>query len=181
MKKRISKKAKEVLLLLIKSGELWFRKTPAGYFRVVAEDKTPWLSFHRKTLLYAIHSLYRAGLANIEEVQDGFTRVTVTDEGRVVSKEKELGGLQPKEWDKKWRLVFFDIPEEKKKQRDAFRYQLQKAGFMEFQRSAFIYPHSCFREIERIAGELNLDEHIVMVTAETLSNEFKFKKHFGLV
>ncbi|MEK7162448.1 MAG: hypothetical protein AAB730_01145 [Patescibacteria group bacterium] len=181
MEIRLPKKAKEVLVLLADAGVLEFRRTPAGYFRLLSENKSAWKRFQRKTLLYAIRALYRDGLITIEETPEGITTVGVTEAGKKAAKEKTFLSERPKEWDKKWRLIFFDIPEEKKKFRDAFRYHLQKMGATEFQRSAFIFPYPCSREVGALAEKLSLREHIVLVTAETLSNEFKFKEHFGLV
>lgn len=184
MEKRISKKAWEVLTLLKKgsgSGVLEFRRTPKGYFRIVSKNKNPWLRFHRKTLFYAIHTLFRKGLVGVDEAPDGTTKVAITEEGKRLAQEEGMRLNRPQEWDKKWRLVFFDVPEEKKKLRDAFRYHLQKMGMAEFQRSAFVFPYPCFREVNKLAEKLNLQQHIVLATAETLSNEFKFKERFGLV
>lgn len=184
MERHIPKKAGEILTLLAggnDAGILEFRQTPKGYSRIVSKNKNLWLRFHRKTLFYAIHALVRSGFVAIEETPGGTTKVAITEEGKRLAKEERLGLNHPREWDKKWRLVFFDIPEEKKKLRDAFRYHLQKTGMAEFQRSAFVFPYPCFREVNVLAEKLNLKEHIVLVTAETLSNEFKFKEHFGLV
>lgn len=181
MEIRLSRKGKEVLVLLAEAGTLEFRRTPAGYFRVVSENKSAWVRFHRKTLLYAIRALYRDGLITIAETPEGITQVAATEAGKKEAKAKTFLGEKPKEWDKKWRLIFFEIPEEKKKLRDVFRYRLQKMGATEFQRSAFIFPYPCSREVAALAEKLSLKEHIVLVTAETLSNEFKFKEHFGLV
>ena len=183
MERRLSKKGKEVLAILAGGADLEFRRSPQGYFCAAGKDRALWTKYHRKTLLYAIHAFHKHGFAEIHESEEGLTKVKLTDAGKSFARKQQsvLGGKKPNEWDKKWRLVFFDVPEEKKKERDAFRYQLRKAGLMEFQRSAFVYPYPCFREVGTLADELGVKEHIVLVTAETLSNEFKFKEHFGLV
>ncbi len=131
-----------------------------------------------------INALHKNNFVEIEEDSEGNTKIILTKSGKEFAQKQQSvlrGSDAPKEWDKKWRLIFFDIPEEKKKSRDAFRYQLRKAGLKEFQRSALIYPYPCFREVENLAEELAIKEFIVLVTAETLSNEFHFKNHFGLV
>lgn len=184
MKKQISKKGQEILTLLAKGGTLEFRRSPHGYFCVIGKDRALWKRFQRKTLLYAIQALFKKKFVVIDErLEDGHTKISLTEEGKNFSKKLQsvFGAMRDATaWDKKWRLIFFDIPEEKKKMRDAFRYQLQKTGCAEFQRSVFIYPHPCFQEIESLAEELGVKEHIVLVTAETLSNEFRFKNQFGL-
>ena len=178
------KKAIEVLKLLKTGAELGFHRTERDYFRTHGKDRALWTKFERKTLLYAINALHKNNFIEIQEDSAGNTKVIMTQAGKEFAQKQQsiLGKTDsPKEWDKKWRLGFFDVPEEKKKPRDAFRYQLKKAGLQEFQRSAFIYPFPCFKEVEHMAGELNIREHVVLVTAESLSNEFQFKNQFGLV
>lgn len=184
MKRLVSKKGLEVLAALAGGANLEFQPSPKGYFRAIGKDRGRWVKFERKTLLYAIKTLHKNKFVEIIEEKTGSTQIKLTEEGRAFARKQRsfLSGFSsPKEWDKKWRLIFFDVPEEKKKLRDAFRYQLKKAGLKEFQRSAFIFPYSCFREIEGLAEELGIKEHIVLATAETLSNEFHFKNRFGLV
>lgn len=181
MERGVPKKAKEVLTLLSEGAELEFHRSQAGYFRVISKNKAPWLNFHRKALLYAIRLLHQNGMITIEEMAGDITKISLTAAGKnwLESENKKTAPL--KEWDRKWRLIFFDIPEEKKKFRDSFRYHLQKLGLVEFQRSSFISPFPCFREVEKIAEHLQLKDHIVFVTAETLSNEFHFKQRFELI
>ncbi|MFH1956161.1 MAG: hypothetical protein ABIJ28_00730 [Patescibacteria group bacterium] len=60
----------------------------------------------------------------------------------------ELIIQKSKQWDKKWRLVIFDIPEIYRKSRDALRKKLKDLGFYQCQKSAWIYPFDCIDEIE---------------------------------
>lgn len=184
MANRLSKKASEVLGLLRGGAYLEFRRTPHGYFQAVGKDRALWMKYQRKTLLYVINALHKNNFVEIQEDAEGNTKVILTKPGKEFAQKQQsiFGAMRrTEEWDKKWRLVFFDVPEEKKKSRDAFRYQLKKAGLVEFQRSAFIFPWPCFKEVGALAAEVGIKEHVVLVTAETLSNEFYFKEHFGLV
>ena len=59
---------------------------------------------------------------------------------------KERLGIFPnkntsKKWDKKWRLVSFDVYENNRSKRDLFRTNLKKFGFQKFQNSIWIYPY----------------------------------------
>lgn len=49
----------------------------------------------------------------------------------------------PKKWDCKWRIVIFDIPDEDKNDRDAFRWRLKAMGFYQLQESVFVFPFDC--------------------------------------
>lgn len=143
-----------------------------------------WTEFHRKTLLYAINLLYRKALLDINEGLDGITAIAVTEAGTRIADTAGLvpnSVIRPSEWDKKWRLVLFDVPESKKKRREAFRYHLRRMGFTEFKRSALIFPFPCAKEVDVLAERLNIRENVVMITAESISDEFRFKKHFSLL
>src|SRR3989338_8054702 len=50
---------------------------------------------------------------------------------------------QPKKWDKRWRIIIFDIPENKKLMRDQARNILREAGFQRLQDSVWVYPYDC--------------------------------------
>ena len=60
--------------------------------------------------------------------------------------------VRPK-WDKKWRLVIFDIPKELHAQRVRFSEKLKTMGFFTLQKSVFIYPYDCYAEISEIGGK----------------------------
>ncbi len=170
--------AKRILLLIAESGILKFMRSPRGYFKIISGDRKQWSGIHRKTVLYAIKLLYKRGLVNIREGPDGATTIAINPAGR----EAAAAALEakPEKWDGKWRLILFDIPEAKKKNREAFRYHLRRIGFAEFKRSALIFPYPCSSEIHALAKELDLSDHIALVTAEAISEELKFKRHFGL-
>src|SRR3989344_4593151 len=66
-----------------------------------------------------------------------------------VSKEwKEI--KKPARWDKLWRLVIFDIPEEERTGRMALAAKLKELGFYPLQKSVFIHPYECKDEIDFI-------------------------------
>jgi CRISPR-associated endonuclease Cas2 len=83
-------------------------------------------------------------------------------------------------WDKKWRIVLFDIPEKNKKARDVLRFHLKKMGFFEYQKSVFITPHNCEKEIEFISEFYRIKPFIRIIIATKLDNEFHLKSHFKL-
>ena len=87
---------------------------------------------------------------------------------------------KPVQWDNKWRVVVFDIPEKIKKAREAVRECLKNLGFYEFQKSVFVHPYNCKDEIEYLIEFYDLRKFIRFIVAESLDNELHIKKHFGL-
>ena len=68
----------------------------------------------------------------------------------------ELEVKMPRIWDKKWRMVSFDIPMKFSRQRAAFVQHLQNKGFYMLQKSMWVHPAPCFDVIEELASYYNL-------------------------
>ncbi len=68
----------------------------------------------------------------------------------------EISIPRPKKWDKKWRMVSFDIPVRYSKQRAHFTEQLQNLGLAMVHKSLWAYPFPCFTELEQLAGYYNV-------------------------
>ena len=89
---------------------------------------------------------------------------------------------EPEKWDRKWRLVLFDIPETYKRGRNALRGKLIELGFYQLQKSAFIYPYHCQDEIDFVSEFFQVSHHVQYVTCEDLGKgEALVRKHFGLL
>lgn len=75
-----------------------------------------------------------------------------------------------KEWDKKWRLVIFDIPESRRKERVALRKKLKDMGFYQCQKSAWIHPFPCLEEIEFLKDVLNIKPFVKLFLVEEMTD-----------
>lgn len=88
---------------------------------------------------------------------------------------------KPAKWDGKWRIVMFDIPEKLKKLRDSLRFHFRGIGLLEFQKSVFVHPYPCNKEIEFIIELYNAKKHVRFVLAEKVDNELHLKNKFSLI
>lgn len=68
----------------------------------------------------------------------------------------------PKKWDRKWRVVTFDIPIKNSKQRAAFVHRLKNLGFVMVQKSMWVHPAPCFSEVEQLAGHYNVMRYCIL-------------------
>jgi len=97
---------------------------------------------------------------------DGSIIISLTDKGRLKALNLRFRELDKKveknkeKWDGKWRMIAFDIPNEFKKGRDALRYRARKAGFYEMQKSLFLYPYDCKKEIEDFVRMFKLEKYV---------------------
>ena len=85
-----------------------------------------------------------------------------------------------KKWDGYWRIIIFDIPEKFKIAREAIRQKLQKLGFYQLQKSVFVIPYSCEKEINLISELFGLEKQIRIIRADYFQGEQEVKKFFGL-
>lgn len=58
-----------------------------------------------------------------------------------------------------WLMVFFDIPEDRRKTRDTFRHGLQSMGFEMLQRSVWITPYRVGQELTKLIRLLDIGKY----------------------
>jgi phenylacetic acid degradation operon negative regulatory protein len=84
-------------------------------------------------------------------------------------------------WDKKWRIVIFDIPQEMHNQRNWLRKKLKSLGFYMLQKSVFVFPYSCEEELGYVCGRLGVGDYVDIIVADSIgSQEEEVKKFFKL-
>ncbi len=129
-----------------------------------------------------IKNLKQKGLITFENTSKG-TFVKLTSKGESVVEKLKYGSLQikkQKRWDKKWRVIMFDIKENRRKTRDLFRRQLQGLGFIQIQKSVWVYPYPCDSVVKLLKADLAVGKDILYMTVETLENDGWLRKEFGL-
>ncbi|MDP4001167.1 MAG: CRISPR-associated endonuclease Cas2 [bacterium] len=114
--------------------------------------------------------------------QDGKWKLILTKLGKQKLTDQEIAQIKitAQTWDGQWRLLTFDIPEESKPAREAFRRKLKELGFFHFQRSVFILPYECEKEIEQVTDYLNVSNNVHLITANRFKNDKGLIKKFRL-
>jgi len=112
---------------------------------------------------------------------DGTKHMEITMKGRELLADMEGKDLRKKKrWDKRWRVVMFDIPEKKRKSRIRLRIQLQEYGFFHLQDSVWVYPHDCEDFVALLKADLRAGGSILYLVAESMESESVLKSHFEL-
>ena len=117
----------------------------------------------------------------IKGTQDGYFELT--SKGRLKAMRHQIETTRiprQKNWGGKWWIIMFDVPEEKKMARRAIYYALKRIGCVQYQKSVFITPFPCRKEIDFIGECFGVRKHMRLVTADYLEEENRFKKIFGL-
>lgn len=174
----------KILLLLLGGLALGLSGSPKRYFRILKTIGKEWREIERHALRRAIQKLYESKLVEAKAHKDGSTTLILSEEGKkraLTFKIDEMQIRQPKMWDKKWRIVTFDIPEEQKRVRDALRGHLRRLGLSELQKSVFVYPYPCINEIDFIVEWFNIRPYVRQITADFIDNELHLKSRFKLL
>lgn len=84
----------------------------------------------------------------------------------------------PNAWDKKWRIVSYDIPNSKSSARRALQEKLHSFGFFHLQSSLLITPFACLEEIKTIAAYYEVSDYLTYFEADSLMNQKLIIKRF---
>jgi hypothetical protein len=127
-----------------------------------------------------IRDLNKQKLIKRKKNYDGSVLVSLTEKGILRALNITFRRLENRKekWDGKWRIFAFDIPEECRKGRNALRYRFKSAGFYEFQKSLFVYPYDCQREVAALVKLLKLEKYVRFVLADFIDNEERLKFRF---
>ncbi|MDP3764181.1 MAG: hypothetical protein Q8Q95_01005 [bacterium] len=181
---RLGPVQQKIILLLLGGVGLGFARTPKQYFRVLKGISKEWKRINKQSLEKAIFNLYRSKLIREQENPDGSLTMILTDKGKRKAITFNVDNMEinrPKVWDKKWRLVLFDIPEKHKPAREALRETLKRLGFYEYQKSVLVQPYECQSEIDFVVEYFEIRPWVRLITASTLDNELHLRKIFGLI
>lgn len=110
--------------------------------------------------------------------------IELTEKGRQefnrLEQEMKMRASLQKRWDKKWRIVIFDIPERYRKTRDRLRITLQSYGFRQLQESVWVFPHDCEDVVTLLKADLGVAGSVLYAIVEKLENDSRLKQEFGL-
>ncbi len=112
--------------------------------------------------------------------KDGKLSLTTKGELRLSKYQEELSPSRRK-WDKKWRIVIFDIWEKSRKKRDFLRNELSDFGFVKLQNSVWVTPYDCEEYVNLLKTDIGIGRGVVYIIADKIDNELVLKKIFGLV
>jgi len=172
-------------LLLLLGGViiLGMETSSIRYYRKLRLLRREWKKIDQRNFNRSVRRLAAQKLVNEVLLPDGSFKLVLTREGVRQARVQYLFGKSirfknPKEWDKKWRIVLFDIPEDDKRFRDVLRSHLRELNFYKLQQSVFISPFPCEKQLLELVSLYKVESFVRIVTADWVDNEEKIKKHF---
>ncbi len=152
---------------------LALEKAVDGYVRL--ED----FAYHHYRYYHGIPELKKASLAQaLKRLREkGFVeRVTEKDAGKIILRLTEAGRefllfSKPEDeikWDRKWRIVVFDIPESKRQVRDVLRRRLKLWDFKPWQKSVWASKKNVTDKLRSLIKELDIADWVLVIESDNV-------------
>lgn len=139
--------------------------------------------YKTRSVYQALRRLKEQKLVEIKETEKE-TLISITENGKkrlLKYNFDEMAIKRPKHWDKKWRIVSFDIPEKRRVAREALRNKLRDLGFIMLQKSLFILPFPCKDEVDFVTEVFQIQKYVTYFEATSINVENKLKLDFDLI
>lgn len=156
------------------------KKNSLSYLILLALEKT--IDGYVRFEDFAYHHYrYRWGLPELNQSEfsqaikrlreKGFITKDIINTDQVIVKLTDLGrealGVEiEEEWDGRWRIVIFDIPEEKRIIRNLFRRRLKDWGLKRWQQSVWITKRNVSEKLRLLIHDLKIEDWIAVIESE---------------
>ncbi|MEK7539041.1 MAG: CRISPR-associated endonuclease Cas2 [Patescibacteria group bacterium] len=107
----------------------------------------------------------------------------LTSKGEAKLRQLEINDYKikkPRKWDGKWRLLTFDIKEERKSLRNRVRHTLRQIGFVRLQDSVWVYPYDCEDLIMLLKVDFKVGRDLIYIIADSIENDKNLRREFNL-
>lgn len=123
--------------------------------------------------------LVKEGLLKIV-IENGRQFLSLTEKGKHKLLYYQITEKRKSKWDGKWRVVVFDVWESVRSKRNLLRNEIKDFGFIQLQRSVWVYPYKCSEFIELLKTDLSFGKNIRYMVVEKLDYDENLRKLFGL-
>ena len=107
----------------------------------------------------------------------------LTSKGEARLRQLELHDFKlkkQKRWDRKWRMLIFDIPEYRRVLRNKVRATLTAIGFVHLQHSVWVYPFPCEDFIALLKADFKIGKDLLYLIVDSIENDRELRKRFNL-
>jgi len=174
---------KDVLQWLAVGGAITIAASSPYFIHNLVNARKRFGTYPKKKVRDTFSNLKRQGLISVDK-RNHQIYISLTKKGKAKAGWMQIDSLKikkPKKWDRKWRIVIFDIAQLKKVYREAFRGKLKELGFRPLQKSVWIYPFDCEPEIELLRDFFGLSyEEMRLIVAEKIGKDEQLKEYFKL-
>mgnify|MGYP001608535425 CR=1 FL=1 len=173
----------KILLTLLTGAILLLNPQSKHSWKIINAAAKEWKGINKRGLCNATKRLHQSKLVKNKKNADGTFTITLNELGKTKALVFNLDTItlkKPEKWDGLWRIVLFDIPEDKKKGMDALAGRLKKLGFVTLQKSVFVHPYECADEINFITELFKIRPYVRIIRSQDIGNASDLKKRFEL-
>lgn len=180
---RIGPNQKKILLTIISGITLGMQRNSLQYFKTLKAIRYEWKKINKQSFENSIQGLVNQKLLRQKYTKNKGFVLELTPAGKIQAKKLTILGntikfKHPKRWDKKWRLVIFDIPEKNRVFRNILRSHLKNLDFKKLQHSVFVSPHPFEKSVQELVDLYLAKKYVRIITAYKIDNNKELKKYF---
>lgn len=180
-KKSKSEIVKDIFELLLLSGAIMIAATSPYFLVNLLRSYRKWRKHQKRKIYDAFTYLKRNGYISIDK-RGRQIYISLTEKGKRKAGRFQVDNLEidkSSKWDGKWRLILFDVAELKRFHREALRGKLKELGFYCLQKSVWVTPWNCQKEINLLREFFGLSENeLRLVVSGEIGYDENLKRFF---
>jgi len=173
---------KELLMYFLKVGTIYVAASSPYFARRVLKEIFK-EKYDKQKFSSSFSYLKRKNLVEIKK-ENHDVKIYLTKEGEKRAKKYHINDLtikKPKKWDQKWRIIIFDVSQSNRLIRDIFREKIKELNFYCLQKSVWVCPYPCEKEINILKEFLGVStKDIRIIIAQKIEDDGKIRKFFKL-
>ena len=175
--------AKEVLGILILAGLITIAATSPFFITNLMKGFKRLKKYPNKKVYDTFYKLKDQGFIKFYE-KNNQIYISLTKKGKRKAGWMQIDNLKIKKsekWDGKWRILIFDISEMKRIYREALRGKLKDLNFQLFQKSAWITPYDCVKQVNLLKSFFGLnDKEARLIISSDIGEDKELIRFFKL-
>lgn len=136
--------------------------------------------FTRRKLYLSLRNLEKRGYIHSKGERNAW-RYTLTRKGKQLLRQKQINQLtitKPLAWDRKWRIVIFDVPEKYRIARNALRAKLRLLGFRPLNLSVWVLPYECRDEMNALTAYYKIGHYVRYLLVDSFDGDDEMGNKF---
>lgn len=174
--------AKEILQVIGAVGLIGVALAAPNFIGALTQYRKFKKIYKNQQIKRSLLSMEKRGLVSMGKEGDRLViKLTKNGKQKLLKYKIEDMKIKPqKKWDRKWRLVIFDIPVDYSQARGEFTRKLKEIGFRLLQKSVWVCPYPCEDEIDFLKEVYNIYPFVRVITAEKIDIKHDLIKYFKL-
>lgn len=167
--KKLLRASDKILLSLAFLGDFAIEAYARGHGFGWKKRWSEALCLKNSTFRLQMHRFLRTGEIEKKVNQNGEVYFALSAPGWAkVERLYPLSKLKNKSWDRKWRVVIFDIEEKEKITRNSLRRKLISLGFGKIQKSVYVSPLDVLSDLKEFLDNVGLYGEVVVFEAKEI-------------